>query len=162
MLSLFWTNRIPTTNHLLHNANHQPPSPPRQPPTTLSTTTFTTTISPHHPLNPISPNKPTTNGIASPSSPKRRHLAPATARSQRTASLQTDARGSLATQDRCFHQRPLCARFTKRSDQDRCFHPRPLCARFTRRSDQDHERGGASGGSKFRERRSKPRLMDPI
>ena len=61
LLSLFWTN-------------HQPPSPPRQPPTTISTTAFTTTTSPHHPLIHISPNKPTTNNIASPSSPKRRHL----------------------------------------------------------------------------------------
>ena len=70
MLSLFWTNRISTTNHLLHNANHQPPSPPpttfsttpttnhllhnrqhphRQRTTAFTPTTLTTTTQPHHP-----------------------------------------------------------------------------------------------------------------
>ena len=46
--------------------------------------------------------------------------------------------------------------------QDRCLRARPLCARFTKRSDQDHERGEASGGSENGEQRSKPRLTDPI
>ena len=125
--------------HLLHHANHQPPSPPRQPPTTLSTTAFTTTTS-HHLLNHISPNKPKTNNIASPSSPKRRHLCASHGESALCTLHEAIGSGSLSLRT------SAC--------QDRCLHARPLCDRFTKRSDRDREGGRASGGLKVGDRRS--------
>ena len=94
LLSLFWTN---------HNSNHQLPS------------TFS-----NHQLPSISPNTPTMNNIASPSSQKRHHLCA--------------SRGEIRSNGIAANRREG---FPRRSDQDRCFHARPLAAQGQRSEVRD-------------------------
>ena len=110
----------------------QPPSPPRQPPTTFSTTPTTTTSpqrKPHH---------------SSPPSPQRT-----------TSRLRLRKRCHLITGCSVRIEQHLCQTDAGVSSLRRAG---DLCLvsslRISRKSDQNRKKGGASGGSEVKDRRS--------